>query len=567
MILGYLFAMCILAAVNVALLSHANSNYNQRGPYAAIFFAAFFSCVGYLFLGLSTNIDEANIANKICYLGASFLPMFTFQAILLVCDIKAPDRLNGFLGVLSFVVFGLAATTGYSDIYYTSMKWVELYGVGNYEATFGPGHLLFNFMLVFYLVANVSLLTYSFIKKKNVSFKNLIALTLVEIASIVSFLVARIIGTDTLVMPAVYVFDQLALLYICFRVRYFDINQSAMNALEEGNADGFISVFFDHTFLGCNKIAYKFFEPLKESRVDKPLVGDSEIVKFLKSWVDECQSGNVESVKEFQFGVRHYKFSVKVLRVTQRRAVYLFKAEDDSDVHNYVQMLGSSNLRLKSKIKNSAHQINAIQEQMIVGMANMVENRDSNTGGHIKRTSHLVSILVNELRKEGFAGCDEDFYTALVKSAPMHDLGKIAVDDAILRKPGRFTPEEYEVMKTHPAKGAAIVENLLVSLESPEFVQIAKNVALSHHERYDGKGYPNGLSGTDIPVEARIMAVADVYDALVSKRCYKEKFSFETAYGIIIDGMGTQFDPSLRTCFENSRKQLEEYYSSLDSAE
>lgn len=562
MILGYLFAMCILAAVNVALLSHANSNYNQRGPYAAIFFAAFFSCVGYLFLGLSTNIDEANIANKICYLGASFLPMFTFQAILLVCDIKAPDRLNGFLGVLSFVVLGLAATTGYSDIYYTSMKWVELYGVGNYEATFGPGHLLFNFMLVFYLVANVSLLTYSFIKKKNVSFKNLIALTLVEIASIVSFLVARIIGTDTLVMPAVYVFDQLALLYICFRVRYYDINQSAMNALEEGNTDGFISVFFDHTFLGCNKIAYKFFEPLKESRVDKPLVGDSEIIKFLKSWVDECQSGNVEPVKEFQFGVRHYKFSVKVLRVTQRRAVYLFKAEDDSDVHNYVQMLGSSNIRLKSKIKSSDNLINAIQEQMIVGMANMVESRDSNTGGHIKRTSKVVSILVDELRKDRQRKYEDPFYDALVSAAPMHDLGKIAINDEILRKPGKFTPEEFEEMKTHPEKGAAIVENLLSQIEVPAFVNIARNVACFHHERYDGRGYPRGLSGENIPFEARVMAVADVYDALVSKRCYKEKFSFEDAFDIIAKGMGSQFDPSLWKCFYNCREKLEEYYKS-----
>jgi HD-GYP domain-containing protein (c-di-GMP phosphodiesterase class II) len=146
----------------------------------------------------------------------------------------------------------------------------------------------------------------------------------------------------------------------------------------------------------------------------------------------------------------------------------------------------------------------------------------------------------------------------------MHDIGKIAIDDQILRKPGKFTPEEFNIMKQHPEKGAIIVENLLSPIESPEFVQLAKNVAWYHHERFDGSGYPKGLKGAEIPFEARVMAVADVYDALVSKRCYKEKFSFEKAYSIIIEGMGTQFDPALKDCFIACRSKLEEYYSNLN---
>ena len=145
----------------------------------------------------------------------------------------------------------------------------------------------------------------------------------------------------------------------------------------------------------------------------------------------------------------------------------------------------------------------------------------------------------------------------------MHDIGKIAVDDRILRKPGRFTPEEYEEMKSHPEKGAMIVENLLTSIETPEFVQIVCNVTRYHHERYDGGGYPSKLKGEDIPYEARIMAVADVYDALVSQRCYKEAMSFDKAYSIVIEGMGSQFDPSLRKCFEACRSKLEAYYRNL----
>lgn len=563
LVLVYLFVLCVVSAINVAALSRINANYNQRGPYAAIFFAAFFSCVGYFFLGMSTNVGEAILANKICYLGASFLPMFTFHAILLICDVKVPGLLNSFLGILSFAVFGVSSTVGYNDFYYTSVKWVELYGVGNYEATFGPGHMLFNFMLVFYVVANISVIVYAFLKKNNVSYKHLIALSLIEIVSVISFFLARVIGTDTLIMPAVYVFDQFALLYICYRVRYYDITQAFTNALEENNTDGYISILHNKTFLCCNKIAYEFFDELKDCRVDTVLNDKAEITAFLNSWAEDCQAGNVEQTKEFHYKEKHYKFTLKVLHPSKRNTIFLFNVSDNTALHNYVQMLGSSNLKLESKIKSNATQIHAIQEQMIIGMANMVESRDSNTGGHIKRTSKVVAILVEELKQENILDCDDYFYEALVKSAPMHDLGKIAVDDVILRKPGRYTPEEYEMMKTHPVKGAAIVENLLSSLETPEFVKIAKNVALSHHERFDGKGYPYGLKGEEIPIEARIMAVADVYDALVSRRCYKEKFSFDTAYEIVYGGMGSQFDPDLKECFENCRERLESYYSSI----
>ena len=145
----------------------------------------------------------------------------------------------------------------------------------------------------------------------------------------------------------------------------------------------------------------------------------------------------------------------------------------------------------------------------------------------------------------------------------MHDLGKIAVDDAILRKPGRFTPEEFEVMKTHAAEGARIVHEILSGTDDYEFHIIAENVAHYHHERWDGSGYPEGLSGEDIPLEARIMAIADVYDALVSKRVYKEAMSFEKADSIIMEGMGSQFDKSLEPYYLRARQHLERYYREL----
>ena len=147
----------------------------------------------------------------------------------------------------------------------------------------------------------------------------------------------------------------------------------------------------------------------------------------------------------------------------------------------------------------------------------------------------------------------------------MHDLGKIAVSDLILNKPGKFTPEEFEEMKKHAEKGADIVGQILDGVEDEEFVRVAKNVAHYHHEKWNGEGYPEHLSGIGIPPEARIMALADVFDALVSKRCYKDKMDYDRAFGIIEESLGSHFDPELGKWFLKCRPELEAFYDGLES--
>ena len=192
-------------------------------------------------------------------------------------------------------------------------------------------------------------------------------------------------------------------------------------------------------------------------------------------------------------------------------------------------------------------------------MAQVIESRDLNTGGHVKRTSDVVRIFSNKLLDSDM-GLSKDFLEFVIRSAPMHDLGKIGVDDAILRKQGRFTDEEYEKMKKHSEIGASMIDSILTSVEDEEFVKIALNIAHYHHEKINGKGYPKGLTGEEIPIEARIMALADVFDALVSKRCYKEAFSYDKAFEIIKKDAGTHFDIALANIFIQCRKELEAYY-------
>ncbi|MGN1106234.1 MAG: HD domain-containing phosphohydrolase, partial [Huintestinicola sp.] len=217
---------------------------------------------------------------------------------------------------------------------------------------------------------------------------------------------------------------------------------------------------------------------------------------------------------------------------------------------------------LEGQLEARTIHIKYIQEMMVIGMATMVESRDLSTGGHIKRTSMVVRIFAERLAKEQEL-LKKSFLDMVIRAAPMHDLGKIAVDDRILRKQGRFTPEEYAEMKKHSDEGSRIVKQILEGVEEASFVEIASNVAHYHHEKWDGSGYPDGLCGEKIPVEARIMALADVFDALVSKRCYKESYSYDKAFSIIEDSIGTHFDPNLGRIFLQCRPELEALYDSV----
>ena len=206
--------------------------------------------------------------------------------------------------------------------------------------------------------------------------------------------------------------------------------------------------------------------------------------------------------------------------------------------------------------------IEQLQNDIIISMASIVENRDSNTGGHIRRTSDIVRVFISYLMEnDSVPEITDHVADCIIRSAPLHDFGKIAISDAILNKPGKYTPEEYEEMKKHPVSGAAIVERILQNSEDLMLKNIAGNIAHYHHEKWDGSGYPEGRKGVEIPVEARIMALADVLDALVSKRVYKEQYSFEKAFSIIRESGGSHFDPFLCNQFLACQDRLISVYS------
>jgi len=214
--------------------------------------------------------------------------------------------------------------------------------------------------------------------------------------------------------------------------------------------------------------------------------------------------------------------------------------------------LRDQNQFLQTEVQKRTRELAAIQDVTILAMASLAETRDNETGNHIRRTQHYVRALATALKDHPrfSTALSDHVIDMLYKSAPLHDIGKVGIPDRILLKPGRFEPHEFEVMKTHTTLGRDAIQHAEDQLGMPvEFLQYAKEIAYGHQEKWDGSGYPQGLAGEQIPLSARIMAVADVYDALISRRVYKEGMPHEKAVDIMREGRGSHFDPDILDAF------------------
>ena len=226
-------------------------------------------------------------------------------------------------------------------------------------------------------------------------------------------------------------------------------------------------------------------------------------------------------------------------------------------------MLCTRTVALLTKLVKAVEGISKYHNEMVMGFATLVENKDGSTGGHIKRTSLYVKLLAEELKRRGLY---EDTLTNaymenLCKAAPMHDIGKIAVPDSILQKPGRLTEEEFETMKQHSVRGGEIIRETFGNLEDKAYTQMAYEVARHHHEKWNGKGYPDGLKRKEIPLAARIMAIADVFDAVSEKRCYRDAMPLDKCFDIILEGSGQDFEPILVEVFLDIREEVEKIHN------
>ena len=522
--------------------------------------------LGFALRAHATNLQEALAMNKICYLGGCFLELVVMLAIFSLCGIKLPFIIKALFFLLSAATYVGALTIGQNRLFYTQAALETVEGTPVLIREHGWVHTLFQGMVILFLVISVAVIIYSFARRKQISRKILVLLLLPELVATFAFFAGVELKPGLELLPAAYVVAQITYLLIAAKIPTYDVTDTAIEALVEDGDTGLIAFDKNYHYLGSNERAKKIFPALEGLTVDGSISRQKTLNELMKPWMAAFREDPQKDTQFFETGDKIYRVIINWLYTHRHRIRgYQMMVMDDTENQKYVRLINQYNDDLKRDVEAKTAHIQEMHDKLILSMATMVESRDNSTGGHIKRTSDGVRLLLNAMdRQKECERVDRETRKNLIKAAPMHDLGKIAVDDAVLRKPGRFTPEEFEKMKSHAAEGARIVREILKGTDDPEFSRIAENVAHYHHERWDGSGYPEGLKGEEIPREARIMAIADVYDALVSKRVYKEKMSFEKADAIIMEGMGSQFDPALEPVYVAARPALEKYYSSLE---
>jgi putative two-component system response regulator len=268
--------------------------------------------------------------------------------------------------------------------------------------------------------------------------------------------------------------------------------------------------------------------------------------------------------KTFMLSLRQSFENMELLQQVTARKAETEEARRALEVANNV--LRGNEFKLEQKVQKRTaellertQEIEIIKDTTIVALSSLAETRDNETGNHIRRTQNYIRALAVELKKYPRYSeflTDENI-TLLYKIAPLHDVGKVGIPDIILHKPGKLTPEEFEIMKTHAALGGNAIASAVEGLQiSSPFIDMACQIAMSHHEKWDGSGYPEGLRGDDIPIPARLMALADVYDALSCKRVYKSAIAHDEVLTIILEGRGSHFDPDVVDAFMAIQQQF-----------
>lgn len=517
--------------------------------------------IGTLLMETAQNEAEASMALRFEYLGNGIF--FFFFVMFLLTYLRARARAPKYL-LWSWAVFeGCFSVIHWNDTlretlighyYFVQHEHFHIYTALIANQT--PLYFLRNIALLFLLAAGIFFT--AFRTKQNrlpAERNNLLRLIGVQLVMMAGLILEETAKPKLELLPVICSLSLLPVVISMLKDDFFGVRDSGHEWVFRQMADPYIITDDQYGYLDSNEHAKKLFPSLDKLRLNESI--PSEIETLFTA-----------NTTHFELGTETFERKLTELRKKGKIVGYGLLLEDDTEQQKYVQLLNGYNSQLQQEVEDKTRHLLKMQHSITTGLASVVESRDNSTGGHINRTSRVVHIysrklLHNQELMDQF-GLTQHFLRNVRKAAPMHDLGKIAVNDQILRKPGKFTEAEYAEMQKHPAEGARILRTVLREVDDEEFIGIAVNIANFHHEHYDGSGYPEKRAGEDIPVEARIMALADVFDALVSKRCYKDAYSFDKAFSIIEESLGKMFDPKLGQVFLECREELIALYTKLE---
>ena len=457
----------------------------------------------------SRSLDGAYYGTIMCYMGQPFL---IASSLLLICTfygVRIRKWVEALMMGVAILFTLMVVTNPYHHLYYTAVGFDQYKKYSPLIHVHGPLYAL-NVALMVVYVMGITFITIRGYRNTKSALKRRLSIYagLMILSSVVGFILYSIgvgDGFDTTMFGLTAASIFMTLLF--FKCRAFDIVDMSKNYALDNSTAGLMIYDDVDNLVYQNDFAQ---EVLRSINLNNKLFELPEGKKIIK------KEPNIYSISVVD--IRHKKD-------------YLGKCIEIQDItvsYKYSE-------RLEQAVEEATERIENIQRTIVASFASLVEARSVETGDHIKRVSEYAGMIARNLQKEGKYPeiLTDDYINMLVHSAPLHDVGKISIPDAILLKPSKLTTEEFEIMKTHAQLGADIIKNTMEGLETEEYVKMGIDIAAHHHERWDGNGYPDKLKAEEIPLSARIIAVADCYDAMTSERCYKEAFPVVSAMRFI----------------------------------
>ncbi len=481
--------------------------------------------VGYYIELKSTTIEVAYTGTVITYLGKPFILLY---GSLFICDfynVHIPKHVIYIENVVAAFISFSVYTSPYFHLYYKSWSFNPDLIYSPLLLERGPVYGLYLFTVIAFFVLSITVIVRELIRNRTEENRvyafYFSMMTVSGLAGYLIYLSGISNEYDTTIFGLIGGIICLSILF--FRYKIFDVLTIAKDKSLENSPTGLIIIDENKKVSYANKLGMQLLNAAVT--------------------VDELQEIK-DKTSRIRFNGFVYEIDKSIVEIHGRPASTSFEFTDITISSKYQDSL-------ETEVKQRTEKIETMQRKVINSFASVVEARSLETGEHIARTSEYVRLTIESLKNSGLYTdiLTDDYVKCLIEVAPLHDIGKISISDSILLKPGRLNDEEFDEMKKHAEIGAQVIETTMKGVEDDDYVEMAMEVAAYHHEKWDGKGYPHKISGSNIPLSARIMAIADTYDALIAKRCYKDAYSKEKAMEIIREESGTHFDPDIAEAF------------------
>lgn len=538
MIVSVFYLVIFLLSVGILIL-YAARNRNVDRNFMLFAFMLAVNCYGRYMLSRAQTLETAMWASKVVYIGTTFTVFFATLILARLCKLRMPKWYKILLAGISSAVLLAAMTIGTNDWYYKEVTLIKN-GHSYLEKVYGPLHMIFPTMMAVYGITMIVFMVVAVKKHKEISLRTVVSISATCVSLISLYIVDRLTDADIELVSIGYLIGITVFIVYHERMNMYDMSSNLFKVVENIKEYGYIAFDKKNRYVNANAFVKTLFPEIKEWVVDKVVEPSDQ--RLWKEAVEKLYEGKIDEIqgKTIEVGEKYYQLNVSVISYGKKTNVgYLMEFTDRTMEIKYYKSIENYNVAMEKEVAEKTLELRQQQArtkelflQTITALSEAVDAKDRYTSGHSKRVAKYSKMIAQKMGKSKEE--QEDIYRAGL----LHDVGKIRIPAEIINKPGRLTDEEYNLIKIHPVTGY----NILRGITDNSYIATASKC---HHERYDGRGYPNGLAGENIPQIARILGVADAYDAMASNRSYRDALPQDIVRSEIEKGKGTQFDPDI----------------------